>query len=271
MNSRDENEKILESLTAGNLESPFRGEESFATEVQDEWESGLVKLQNESPFQRAFESGQTVAFQGVAESQEFESAAYEQRLADAEPEPEIDYAEQESRDALYDSETSALFENVMPEPPKTKPDEVRARPSISVVDDKNQPITDGDYAFHQGSISESGTFRNGKGIAYFGKIDPTQPFVFEVRDRVCAIRYGAFINPDDDKIQYSGTRFDWTQVRDNKNADETFWPHYQKERWTARSIRRHATSRKAAALTGSCSMSTSRVVQSRSPSRCSRN
>lgn len=99
---------------------------------------------------------------------------------------------------------------------------------ILVVDDENKPLTDGEYAFHQGDLSERGKL-DANGRANFSKIDLTQPFMFEVRDRVCAIRIGAFFNPDDPRIQYGGTWFDWTLVRDDKNADKKFWPYYRQE------------------------------------------
>jgi len=145
-------------------------------------------------------------------------------------------AEYETDEQPYDpyvlekGDTSTRFEEVMPEPAKTKREEVRDRPQILVVDDKDEPVTDGEYAFHQGELSERGKFsEERKGRAYFSKIDPTQPFVFEVRDRVCAIRAGAFFNPDDPKIEYGGTWFDWTLVRDDKQADKNFWSYYQQE------------------------------------------
>ena len=43
-----------------------------------------------------------------------------------------------------------------------------------------------------------------------------------MRDRVCAIRVGAFFDPSDPKIEYGGTAFDWTLVRDDHNPDKSF-------------------------------------------------
>ena len=104
--------------------------------------------------------------------------------------------------------------------------------SVLVVDELVQPLVDCDYAIYQGERSERGRFaQGGKGLAAFKTIDPTQPFRFEVRDRVCAIYSGAFIDPDDPAIEYGGTWFDWTLVRDNhKEADTSFWPHYRRAR-----------------------------------------
>lgn len=104
--------------------------------------------------------------------------------------------------------------------------------SVLVVDERLQPLVDCDYAIYQGERSERGQFaKGGKGLAAFKTIDPTQPFMFEVRDRVCAIYSGAFIDPDDPAIEYGGTWFDWTLVRDNhKEADTAFWPHYGRAR-----------------------------------------
>jgi hypothetical protein len=98
---------------------------------------------------------------------------------------------------------------------------------IFVVDFKESPVT-GNYAFHQGKVIQKGKLA-GDGSAPFGKIDPKRAFVFEVRDRVCAIRAGAFLNPDDPRIEYGGTWFDWALVRDNVDPDTRFWPHYKKE------------------------------------------
>ncbi|CUS34107.1 hypothetical protein COMA1_11519 [Candidatus Nitrospira nitrosa] len=101
---------------------------------------------------------------------------------------------------------------------------------LVVVDGEESPITEGEYAFIQGQVVSRGKFSQGnRGCAYLGKINPALPFVFEVRDRVCAIRAGAFLNPDDPKIQYGGTWFDWTLVRDDKNPDRNFWPYYRQE------------------------------------------
>ncbi len=104
----------------------------------------------------------------------------------------------------------------------------RPLPQVFVVAGNNAPVTDGQYAFHQGDIVERGRL-DATGRAAFSRIDPARPFVFEVRDRVCAIREGAFLNPDDPRIEYGGTWFDWSVVRDNVAADKVFWPHYQKE------------------------------------------
>jgi hypothetical protein len=103
-------------------------------------------------------------------------------------------------------------------------------PYIVVESGKDQLLTAGDYAFHQGTVIERGQFATKlPGRAFLGKIDPRQPFIFEVRDRVCAIRAGAFLNPDDPQIQYGGTWFDWEWVRENSDPDARFWPHYHRE------------------------------------------
>src|SRR4051812_39102989 len=87
---------------------------------------------------------------------------------------------------------------------------------IVVEDERQKLLTDGDYAFHQGTVFETGSFAPAlPGRAALGKIDPQRPFVFEVRDRVCAIRSGAFLDPDDARIQYGGTWFNWEFVREN--------------------------------------------------------
>jgi hypothetical protein len=106
----------------------------------------------------------------------------------------------------------------------------RTGPFIVVESDKDQLLAAGEYAFHQGKIVEQGKFSDKMpGQAHLGKIDPGEPFIFEVRDRVCAIRTGAFFNPGDPAIQYGGTWFDWTYVRDNRQPEKNFWPYYQRE------------------------------------------
>lgn len=102
--------------------------------------------------------------------------------------------------------------------------------SITVVDERGKPIVDGEYLARQGQRSERGNFtKNDHGLVVLKTIDATQAFTFEVRDRVCSIRSGAFIDPDDSAIEYGGTSFDWTLVRDNKDPDKNFWPYYQRE------------------------------------------
>jgi hypothetical protein len=113
---------------------------------------------------------------------------------------------------------------------------------LLVVNENDAPLLDGEYAIHQGGSSERGTFSaSGKGLAQFKSIDPAKPFIFEVRDRACAIAGGAYLNPDDPDIQYGGTWFDWTLVRDDKNPDKSFWPHYRNEMFAAATAIRSRT------------------------------
>ena len=98
---------------------------------------------------------------------------------------------------------------------------------ILIVDENNAPLVDGQYAFHQGDVTERGTLAGGR--ALLGKIDPARPFVVEIPDRVCAIRLGAYLDPNDPAIQYGGTWFDWSLVRDDRKPDRQFWPHYHRE------------------------------------------
>ena len=112
-----------------------------------------------------------------------------------------------------------------PEPEAEAP---RMVPQIALVGVNDVPIADGAYAIYQDAVVERGKL-GPNGLVPLGKIDPARPFVFEVRDRVCAIRQGAYINPDDPRIEYGGTSFDWTLVRNNVNAEMRFWPHYQSE------------------------------------------
>jgi hypothetical protein len=144
-----------------------------------------------------------------------------------------EYERDEQPDDQYisaDEYTPARFDRIISEPAKNKPEEVRDSPGITVVDLKGEPIIEGEYAFHQGGLVERGKFsQERKGRAYFSKIDPSLPFMFEVSDRVCAIRAGAFFDPDNPEIEYGGTWFDWTLVRDDKQADKNFWPYYQRE------------------------------------------
>ena len=104
----------------------------------------------------------------------------------------------------------------------------KSEPQIFVVGADLKPLADGRFAIHQGTVVEKGSL--GKdGRAAVGRIDLKRPFVFEVEDRACAIRSGAFLNPDDPRLEYGGTWFDWTLVRDGQNPDKRFWPYYQKE------------------------------------------
>jgi subtilisin family serine protease len=101
---------------------------------------------------------------------------------------------------------------------------------IVVVDEKGQALVNGRYVATQGTTREAGAFAaGGNGLAVLKSIDPAQPFVFEVSDRACAIQAGAFIDPGDSAIEYGGTWFDWTLVRDDDQPDSKFWPHYRRE------------------------------------------
>ena len=58
---------------------------------------------------------------------------------------------------------------------------------------------------------EEGAFApGGQGLVQLKSIDPAKPFLFEVRDRVCAIRAGAFFDPDDpgDRVRRHMVRLD---------------------------------------------------------------
>ncbi|MCA1634397.1 MAG: hypothetical protein LC802_12060 [Acidobacteria bacterium] len=142
-----------------------------------------------------------------------------------------EYERDEQTDEQYTFENEdalARFEQIISEPTQNKLKQFE--PSITVVDHVGLPLSDGEYALHQGDLVERGTFNPQKmGRVYFGNINPARPFKFEVRDRVCAIRAGAFFDPDNPEIEYGGTWFDWTLVRDDKQPNQNFWPHYQRE------------------------------------------
>jgi V8-like Glu-specific endopeptidase len=130
-------------------------------------------------------------------------------------------------DQLYESGESGFGQP--PDEPQTESEKASPKgKSLRVVGAGNAPVTGARYAFHQGALKEEGTL-DADGRAPFGRTDPSRPFLFEVRGRVCAIRGGAYFDPDDPAIEYGGTRFDWTLVRDDKKADKAFWPHYQHE------------------------------------------
>lgn len=101
---------------------------------------------------------------------------------------------------------------------------------IVVVDEKGQALADGCYVATQGATREAGDFATSRnGVALLKSIDPAKPFVFEVKDRACAIQAGAYIDPDDSAIEYGGTWFDWALVRDDDQPDAKFWPAYRRE------------------------------------------
>jgi subtilisin family serine protease len=115
---------------------------------------------------------------------------------------------------------------------------------VVVVDEKGQPLSDGRYAATQGTVREAGAFTaGGNGLALLKSIDPAQPFVFEVSDRACVIQAGAYIDPDDSTIEYGGTWFDWTLVRDEDQPDTKFWPYYRRELDLAAGIDRAQTAK----------------------------
>eukprot|EP00456_Euglypha_rotunda_P061159 TRINITY_DN51173_c0_g1_i1.p2 TRINITY_DN51173_c0_g1~~TRINITY_DN51173_c0_g1_i1.p2 ORF type:complete len:161 (-),score=40.01 TRINITY_DN51173_c0_g1_i1:10-492(-) len=99
---------------------------------------------------------------------------------------------------------------------------------LQILSAPDVPSGNVSYAFHQGNTMETGK-SSSTGRVELKAIDPAKPFLFEIPDRVCTIRDGAYFNPDDPAIQYGGTMFDWTLVRDNRNPAKDFWPHYQRE------------------------------------------
>lgn len=136
----------------------------------------------------------------------------------------------EALDRSLEFTLSTEFEELVAKPAQPRIEETREASRLLVVDDSNQPLIAGEYAFYQGTQAERGRFSAERaGRAYLGRIDPAKPFLFEVRDRVCAIRAGAYIDPDDPHIEYGGTWFDWSRVRDDKDPERSFWPHYQRE------------------------------------------
>ena len=96
-----------------------------------------------------------------------------------------------------------------------------------VEDERGRPLAEGHCRVHQAGRFEDAALTPGlNGVVAFTTVDATAPFVFEVRDRACAIKAGAYLDPDDPAIEYGGTWFDWTLVRDNKSPEATFWPYY---------------------------------------------
>ena len=49
---------------------------------------------------------------------------------------------------------------------------------------------------------------------------------------MCAIRSGAFFNPDDPRLEYGGTWFDWTLVRDDAEPRTSASGRTTRRRWT---------------------------------------
>src|SRR2546423_217401 len=99
---------------------------------------------------------------------------------------EVFSSEEEAADQTAEYETGypgMLGEADLEEPVAEQEGVGQALQSIRVVAAPNVPVTAGEYAFHQGAVKESGKL-DANGRAYFSKIDPSQPFLFEVRDRV---------------------------------------------------------------------------------------
>ena len=205
------------------LESPyFDGEVEFVAPAY-ELRQSLASVIDESPFTNLVGVSGTetsrIAHSG-AEAPELETRDSDGPLAETWIEGETEYdAEERTYDdyVVEESDSSTRFEHALPRPATKKTEEVPQRRHILVVDDQDKPVAEGEYAFHQGNLIERGMLDATGGLAFFGRIDPPKPFVLEVRDRVCAILAGAFLNPDDPKIEYGGTWFDWTMVRDGKN------------------------------------------------------
>lgn len=101
--------------------------------------------------------------------------------------------------------------------------------SLLIVDPDNKPIDAEPYFAYQPGISAHGQMK--KGRADMGKMNPLEPFRIEVGGRVCSIKEGAVLVTDDPGIQYGGTVVDWSDA-DVPNADQIFWPQYNKYRTT---------------------------------------
>lgn len=71
MNSREENDRLPHSGPRSALESPFLAEELFGGEAEPEWETRLTALEAESPFQFAFEEGNSTPFAPEEPEEEF--------------------------------------------------------------------------------------------------------------------------------------------------------------------------------------------------------
>jgi hypothetical protein len=205
-----------------------------------DWSQSLVRVTGESPFESSVAPAGTGTYEleesGAEEPQGFETLVSDEEVGEewigAATKYETDEPANDSYSVEEEGDLSAPFEHALREPaPSPMREEVAQPLNLLVVDDNDKPLIEGEYTFYQGdSLSERGQFDlRASGRARFGKIDPSKPFVFEVRDRVCVISGGAFINPDDPKVEYGGTWFDWTLVRDDKNPDKSFWPHYQAE------------------------------------------
>lgn len=186
-------------------------------------------------------------------------------------------AEYETDEQPYDpyvlekGDTSTRFEEVMPEPAKTKREEVRDRPQILVVDDKDEPVTDGEYAFHQGELSERGKFsEERKGRAYFSKIDPTSPSCSRCATGCAPSAPARSSTPTTPRSSMAarGSTGRWCAMINKRTRTSG---RTTSKRWTSPPRPNRMKPRKAAVLKGSYNMSTSRADPSGSPSRSSRN
>jgi hypothetical protein len=101
--------------------------------------------------------------------------------------------------------------------------------SLKVVDGTGHALAHEPYFAYQAGASAHGKLV--AGVADMRRIDPLQPFRFEVPGRACAIKEGAVLVADDGAVEYGGTVVDWSEA-DGPNADKTFWPQYQKYRTT---------------------------------------
>lgn len=99
--------------------------------------------------------------------------------------------------------------------------------TLMVVDEKNQPIDGEPFQALQAGSGAHGVLKGG--IAVMDRIDPNQPFHFELRGRVCAIKHGAVLVTSTPGVEHGGTVVDWSEA-DLPGADRSFWPDYEKYR-----------------------------------------
>src|SRR5262245_20506152 len=161
------------------FESPYLDNELEPDLPARESGHDLERAVDESPFAASVDlrSAEAVSLsESTSEPLELETIADEANVAD---EQVID------SDELEQEDISTLFEQVMREPkPATTREEIAQPPNFQVLDASGKPLTEGEYVFRQGDLIERGEFdAKAAGRARLGKIDPTQPFLFEVRDR----------------------------------------------------------------------------------------
>jgi hypothetical protein len=221
MNSKQDGSRRLFEMKEAEpeAESPFLDEAAYDLPTGEETRASYgtePQLQSETPFASA-----------LATKHEYAGRAAEQLDVLAREVQGFEY--DEPSDAATEETADELLEegNLRELELEKKAASASGSATILIVDQHDRPLGREWYVARQGSLTDQGVVEGGRAELY--RVDTAQPFSFEVKGRVVAIKEGAVLLWNAPGVEYGGTFIDW-ELADGEKADSVFWPQYEQLR-----------------------------------------